>query len=89
MKAESEGSVEEPGKEAGSAQHETRICPVCGTKLFADANREFCPVCILRGARGAESGSTGESDSVSELGAASADEARGGPQLLQFENYLN
>jgi len=41
----------------------------------------------LRGARGAESGSTGESDSVSELGAASADEARGGSQLLQFENY--
>ena len=63
------------------------MCPVCGTKLFASADREFCPVCILRGACSAESSSTGESDSVSELGAASADEARGGSQLLQFENY--
>jgi hypothetical protein len=39
--------VEEPGKEAGSVQQEARTCPVCGTKFFATADREFCPVCIL------------------------------------------
>ena len=42
MKAEPEGSVEEPGKEPGSVQQEARTCPVCGTKFFAAADREFC-----------------------------------------------
>ena len=40
MKAESEGSVEEPGKELGSAQQEARTCPVYGTKFFATADNE-------------------------------------------------
>jgi hypothetical protein len=35
VNAESEGSVEEPGKEAGSVQQEARTCLVCGTKFFA------------------------------------------------------
>ena len=49
MKAESEGSVEEPGRELGSVQQEARTCLVCGTKFFATADSGFCPVCILRG----------------------------------------
>jgi len=52
--------VEEPGKEVGSVQPEARTCPVCGTKFFASANSGFCPVCILRGATGGESATTGE-----------------------------
>jgi hypothetical protein len=86
VKAESEGSVEGPGKGAGSAQPETRICPVCGTKFVATTDREFCPVCILRGAFGAESAATGESDSVAEL-AASTEQGNRGSQVRRFENY--
>ena len=77
MKAESEGSV----------QRESRTCPVCGTKFFAAADREFCPVCILRGATSGGSASTGESGSVSGLAAASAEEADGGSQVRRFEHY--
>jgi hypothetical protein len=35
VKAESGGSVEEPGKEPESVQQTARTCPVCGTKFFA------------------------------------------------------
>ena len=87
MKPESGGSVEEPGKEAGSVQQEARTCPVCGTKFFTAADSGFCPVCILRGATGEESASTGESGSVSGLAAASAEEADGGSQVRRFEHY--
>jgi hypothetical protein len=76
VKAESEGSV----------QREPRTCPVCGTKFFATADREFCPVCILHRAFGAESAATEESGSTSEL-AASAEESDGGSQVRRFENY--
>ena len=76
MKAESEGS----------AQPEARTCPVCGTKFFATADREFCPVCILHRATSGESTATGESSSISEP-AASAEEADGGAQVRRFENY--
>ena len=86
MKAESEGSVEEPGKEPGSVQQEARTCPVCGTK-FATADSGFCPVCVLNSAFGAESKATGESGSVSELAAASVGEADGAAQVRRFENY--
>src|SRR5215469_5113298 len=68
VKAESEGSV----------QREPRTCPVCGTKFSAD--REFCPVCMLHRAFGAESSATGEPGSVSEL-AATTEEADRGSQL--------
>ena len=51
--------MEEPGKELGSVQQEARTCPVCGTKFAATADKEFCPVCILHRAFGAESGATG------------------------------
>jgi hypothetical protein len=71
--------VEDPGKDVGSVQQEPRTCPVCGTKFFATADSEFCPVCMLHRAFGAESAATGESGSVSEL-AASTEEARMGDQ---------
>jgi len=87
VKPESGGSVEEPGKEAGSVQQEARTCPVCGTKFFTAADSGFCPVCILRGATGEESASTGESGSVSGLAAASAEEADGGSQARRFDQY--
>ena len=86
MKPESEGSVEEPGREEGSAQQEPRTCPTCGTKFFATADREFCPVCILHGAFGAESAATGEPGSVSEF-AASTEQVDRGSQVRRFENY--
>jgi hypothetical protein len=76
VKAESEGSV----------QREPRTCPVCGTKFFATADSESCPVCILNKAFGAESAATGESGSVSEL-AASTEQADRGSQVRRFENY--
>jgi serine/threonine protein kinase len=87
VKPESGGSVEEPDKEARSVQQEARTCPVCGTKFFSAAESGFCPVCILRGATGEESASTGESGSVSGLAAASAEEADGGSQARRFDQY--
>ena len=72
MKAESEGSV----------QRKPSTCPVCGTKFFATAgSKEFCPVCILRRAFGAESALTGE------LPGGSIGEADGGLQTRRFEHY--
>ena len=72
---------------AAEAPREPRACPICGTKFVATADREFCPVCILHGAFGAESGATGESGSVAELAAAITEEADGGSQLRRFEHY--
>jgi serine/threonine protein kinase len=66
---------------------EACTCPVCGTKFFATADREFCPVCILNKAFGAESKATGESGPVFELAAASTEEDDGGLQVRRFEHY--
>jgi serine/threonine protein kinase len=76
VKAESEGSV----------QREPRTCPVCGTKFFATADREFCPVCILHGAIGAESAATQEPGPISGP-ADSPAETEGTSQVRRFENY--
>jgi hypothetical protein len=35
--------MQEPDAEPESAPQEARTCPVCGTKFFATAGREFCP----------------------------------------------
>jgi hypothetical protein len=78
--------MEQPGLEPGSVPQEARTCPVCGTKFFATADREFCPVCILNRAFGAESAATGESGSVSEL-AANTEQTDGVSQIRRFENY--
>ena len=67
VKPDSGESMKQPSLELGSVRQEPRTCPVCGTKFFATADREFCPVCILHRAFGAESAATGESGSVSEL----------------------
>ena len=55
--------MEEPGKEL--EKQEARTCTVCGTKFFATGYREFCPVCILHRAFGAESAANKEPGSVS------------------------
>ena len=86
MKPESGGSVEEPGKELGSAQQEHARARFCGTRFYATADSEFCPVCILRGAAGGESTATGESRSAPEsLG--STEVTVGRSQVRRFENY--
>src|SRR6516165_3383209 len=79
--------MEQPGPELGSVRQEARTCPVCGTKFYAAADGGFCPVCVLRGATGGESASTGESGSVSGLAAASAEEADAGSQARRFDQY--
>jgi hypothetical protein len=78
--------MEELGKEEGSAHREPRTCPTCGTKFFATADTEFCPVCILNRAFAGESAATWESGSVSEL-AASTEQGDRGSQVRRFENY--
>ena len=50
------------------------------------ADREFCPVCVLHRAFGAESAATGESGSASES-AGSLGDTEGTPQVRPFENY--
>jgi hypothetical protein len=76
VKAESEGSL----------QREPRTCPVCGTKFFATPDKQFCPVCILNRAFGAESAVTEEPSSASKL-PNSTEERVGGSQVRRFENY--
>jgi serine/threonine protein kinase/predicted ATPase len=87
VKRQSGNPVNKPGAQRGKVEQEARTCPVCGTKLFGTADRAFCPVCILRGAFGAESAATGGSGAVSELSAAGTYEAGAGSQFRQFENY--
>ena len=70
----------------GSVQREPRTCTVCGTKFFATAGSDFCPVCILRGATGEESATTGEPISVSGS-ADSSRETEGASQARRFDQY--
>jgi rubredoxin len=69
MKAGSREPEQEPGREWESVQREARTCPVCGTKYFATADREFRPVCILRGA------TSGASAAIEVPGSVSGSEA--------------
>jgi uncharacterized Zn finger protein (UPF0148 family) len=78
--------MQEPGAKPESAQQEARTCPVCGTKFFATADSEFCPVCILHRAFGAESAATGEPSSVSGP-ADSPVETEDTSQARRFEHY--
>jgi uncharacterized Zn finger protein (UPF0148 family) len=86
VKTDSGGSEQEPGKKLGSGQSKTRTCSVCGTKLFATNDSEFCPVCILQGAFGAESVAAPEVSSVAES-ATTSSHADGAGQFGRFENY--
>ena len=53
------GSADKVGAGAASAKAEqTRTCPVCRSKLMVSSFREFCPVCVLRGALGPAFGSS-------------------------------
>jgi serine/threonine protein kinase len=86
VKGESGEPVSEPDGRLGSVEQEARICPVCGTKFFDTADRQCCPVCILRGALDAEPAAARESGPG--CGSAdSAEEADGGSQVRRFENY--
>jgi len=78
--------VEDPSSKLGSLPRQAHTCPVCGTKFFATADSEFCPVCILRGATSRKSASTGESGSVSGL-AASTEQTDRVSQVRRFEHY--
>ena len=86
MKPDPGEPMEQPGPERGSVQQEARTCPVCGTKFVATADRELCPVCILREANSGESAATGEPGSVSSS-ADSPKEAEGMSQVRRFEHY--
>ncbi len=86
MKAEPGGAVGEPGKEFGLVQRESRTCPVCGTNFVATVDKEFCPVCILHRAFGAESSAIGEPSSVSGS-AENPRETEGASQPRRFDQY--
>jgi len=86
VKRQSRKPVSKRATQRGAVDQEPRTCPACGTKFFATANKEFCPVCILHRAFGAESKATGEAGSVSEF-AASTEQADRGSQVRRFENY--
>jgi tetratricopeptide (TPR) repeat protein len=86
VKGESEKPVSAPDGQLGSVEQEARTCPVCGTKFFGTADRQFCPVCLLRRAFGAELAAIGEPGPG--CGSAdSAEEADGGSKVRRFENY--
>ena len=86
MKADSRKPAEQPSTEPGTVEQEAHTCPVCGTKFLATTGREFCPVCILRGATSGESAATGKAGSGSES-AGSLGDTEGTPQVRRFENY--
>ena len=86
MKRQSRKPVSKRTTQRGAVDQKPRTCPACGTKFFATAGREFCPVCVLNRAFGAESAGTEESGSVSEL-AGSPSEKEGTPQVRRFEHY--
>ena len=86
MKPDSGEPAEQPRLGLESVGQEARTCPVCGTKFVATTDSEFCPVCILRGAFGAESAANQEPGSVS-WPTASAEEADGGLRARRFEHY--
>jgi len=65
---------------------EARACPVCGTKYFATANMDFCPVCILRGAAGGEA-TPGEALDLPIGSVESCQDAKPAQPVASFENY--
>ena len=86
MKRQSRKPVSQRATQRGALDQEERTCSVCGTKFFATADREFCPVCILNRAFGAESAATGESSSASESAGTPGD-TEGTSQVRRFEHY--
>ena len=91
MNAESGEPGQEPNTELDSEEREVRTCPICGARLPAADDTDFCPVCILRGAALGESAS---SDPISLAsgpvhGSTELDLASEGPRRVpgRFENY--
>jgi hypothetical protein len=66
MKTNSLNSHNESGKKAGLAAREIRTCTVCGAEFSAIADRESCPMCMLRQAlaRGVESSESCSEDTA-------------------------
>jgi serine/threonine protein kinase len=73
----------DPGK---PEKGEIRTCPVCGTNFSVANDSEFCPVCVLLGAAGEESGASKEPGSVS-ASSESFEDADAGSKVHRFENY--
>jgi uncharacterized Zn finger protein (UPF0148 family) len=86
VKRQSRKLVSKRAIQRGAVDEEARTCPVCGTKFFATAGSDFCPVCILRGATGEESAATREPSSVSGS-ADSPRETEGASQARRFDQY--
>jgi tetratricopeptide (TPR) repeat protein len=63
MKTDSENSHHKPGKKADLAAREIRACTICGARFSVLADRESCPMCMLRQALG---GGVESSESCSE-----------------------
>jgi serine/threonine protein kinase len=80
VKTESQGSLEEPGKDPESAEQKARTCPVCGTKFLSTADMEFCPACMLQRAlpRGLVSDKSSSGEAV---------EPEPGHTTQRFEHY--
>jgi hypothetical protein len=76
----------ESGKAAELARLEIRTCSVCGTKFSATSDSEFCPVCILRGASGADDEQIESLDPTSMSGQSFREE-KAAPLADRFENY--
>jgi len=69
MKTNSLNIHNESGKKAGLAAREIRTCTVCGAEFSAIADRESCPMCMLRQAlaRGVESSESCSEDTAKPL----------------------
>jgi serine/threonine protein kinase len=72
---------EADGGAASAKAEQTRTCPVCRSKLMVRSFREFCPVCVLRGALAPAFGSHHSSPRKATRPSASARRGQ------RFENY--
>jgi WD40 repeat protein/serine/threonine protein kinase len=86
VKVDKGGHLDESGKASGQTQREIRICSVCGTKFSVTKQRDFCPVCMLRGVFVGESRPTEPLNPSSETTDSSSEgELVSLPR--RFENY--
>ena len=69
-----------------AVKEEASTCPVCGTKFFATADREFCPVCILRCAASGESAADEEAGPASGSAVSSGNKESALP-VRRFQHY--
>ena len=76
----------QPSKEGGLARREIRTCATCGTKFSVTSDSGICPVCILLGSFGEESGSADSimAESGTEVGSAETEHLS---IVRRFEHY--